>query len=55
MIIKRKKGFLTLEYVILFVVIVAALLTMSVYLKRALSGKWRSAGDVFGFGRQYQR
>jgi len=33
---------------------VAALISMAVYTKRALSGKWRGVGDTFGHGRQYE-
>jgi len=44
----------TLEYSVLAVVILAALLAMQVVLRRAISGKWRSTGDGFGAGRQYE-
>ncbi len=46
-------GMSTLEYVALVTVAVAALVGMSMYLKRGLEGKWRSVGDTFGFGKQY--
>ena len=49
-----KRAFSALEYAVLVAIIAAALVGMSVYLKRALSGKWRDVGDGFGFGRQYQ-
>lgn len=51
---KRPAGFLAIEYAVLLAIIVAALVGMSVYLKRALSGKWRDVGDAFGYGRQYE-
>jgi hypothetical protein len=38
----------------LVAVTVAALLSMAVYVKRSLSGRWRQTGDVFGYGRQYE-
>ena len=43
----------TIEYSLLIVVIVAALLGIQIYLKRAVSDRWRQAADVFGYGRQY--
>jgi Flp pilus assembly pilin Flp len=51
--IRTKKGMLSLEYAILIAILVAALLGMAVYIKRAISGKFRESGDVFGYGRQY--
>ena len=42
------------EYAVLIAIVVAALVGMSVYAMRALSGKWRQAGDTFGYGRQYE-
>ncbi len=47
-------GSLTIEYAVLTAIVVAAVIGMSVYTKRALSGKWREVGDVFGQGRQYE-
>lgn len=49
----NKKGFLSIEYAVLIAIVVAALVGMSVYIKRSLCGKWRQAGDTFGYGRQY--
>jgi Flp pilus assembly pilin Flp len=49
----HKIGLSTIEYAVLIVVVVAALLGISIYFRRALSGKWRSVGDTFGYGRQY--
>jgi Flp pilus assembly pilin Flp len=48
------KANLVIEYAVLIVVIIAALLGISVYLKRAVSGRWRESADTFGHGRQYQ-
>lgn len=50
----RNKGAFSLEYAVLIAVTAAALIGMSIYIKRALCGKWRDAGDVFGYGRQYE-
>jgi len=47
-------GTSTLEYAILIAITAAALIAMSGYVKKAISGKWRSVGDSFGFGRQYE-
>ncbi|HTZ11011.1 MAG TPA: hypothetical protein VMD04_01340, partial [Candidatus Margulisiibacteriota bacterium] len=48
------KGYLSLEYAFLIAVVVAALLGTSVYLKRAVSGRWRDLGETFGYGRQFE-
>ncbi len=48
-----KRGFMTLEYVLWVSIVIAALIGVSVYLKRAICGKWRSSADTFGYGRQY--
>ena len=40
-----------LEYTILMIIIVAAFLTMQVYLKRGFQGRWKQAAD--GLGDQY--
>lgn len=50
--INSRRGSLSLQYACLIAVVVAALLTMSIYLKRSLCGKWRAVGDSFGYGRQ---
>ncbi len=51
--INIRKAFSSLEYAVLIAIIVAALLAMSVYLRRAITGRWRDVGDTFGHGRQY--
>ena len=58
---KKKKPFFlnlrsisTVEYAFLFIILVAAVFGMSIYFKRAISGRWRQAVDEsFGHGRQY--
>jgi len=51
---RKYRGISTIEYAFLFIIIVAALLGMSIYFKRAISGRWRgSVDDSFGHGRQY--
>lgn len=49
---RRNKAFSTIEYAALISIIVAALIGMSIYLKRALSDRWRGVGDGFSYGRQ---
>ena len=49
----RKNGVSTIEYVMMIVVLIAAMLVMQKYILRAMSGRWRNIGDSFGFGRQY--
>ena len=43
----------TIEYVIMFSLIVAALFAMQVYLKRGIAGKMRSSADEVGGGLVY--
>ena len=47
------KAISLIEYSMIIVVLVAALIGIQIYLKRALCGRWRQAADSFGFGRQY--
>ncbi|MBU4332800.1 hypothetical protein KKD20_06890 [Patescibacteria group bacterium] len=46
--INKARAQTTLEYSVIISVIVAALLTMQVYIKRSLQGKLRSAADEIG-------
>jgi len=50
----KNKGSLSIEYALLIAVVIAALVGMSVYFIKALSGRWRQAADTFGSGRQYE-
>ena len=43
-----QRGQSTLEYVILIVIVIAALLTMQMYMKRGVQGRWKSAADELG-------
>ena len=43
-----KRGQSTLEYAVLIVVIIAALIAMQVYLKRGVQGKLRESSDQIG-------
>ena len=51
---KKTKGSLTIEYAILIAIVVAALIGMQDYVRRAICGRWRAAADTFGHGRQYE-
>lgn len=50
---RMKKGTMSLEYSVIIAVIVAALIGIQIYVKRAVCARWKESGDVFGFGRQY--
>ena len=50
----NKQGASMIEYVILVTLIIAVLFVMQFYISRAFHGRWKSTGDSFGMGRQYQ-
>ena len=50
----RRSASFSLEYATLIVIVAAAMIGMAIYVKRALSGRWRAVGDTFGYGRQYE-
>ena len=45
---RRKKGHSTLEYVILIIIILGALLSIQFYIKRGIQGRLKSAADDIG-------
>jgi len=45
---KKRKGQSTLEFAILIMIVIGALLSIQVYIKRGLSGRLRSAADDIG-------
>ena len=49
-----KKGVSTLEYAVMIAVLVAALIGMQAYIRRAVSAHWRDSADTFGQGLQYE-
>ncbi|MDP2940623.1 MAG: hypothetical protein Q8O13_11240 [Candidatus Omnitrophota bacterium] len=53
-LIKKNKASFAIEYCMLIIILVAALLLMQYYIIRAFAGRWRTTGDVFGFGKQYE-
>ncbi|MBF0386479.1 MAG: hypothetical protein HQL20_01325 [Candidatus Omnitrophica bacterium] len=56
---KNSKGQSTLEYAILIIIIIAALLSLNTYVKRGVQGRLRSAtddiGDQFSTGANYYK
>jgi cytoskeletal protein RodZ len=44
----QKRGQSTLEYIVLIVVIIGALLTIQVYIKRGIQGRLKSSADDIG-------
>ena len=46
----NRKGQSTLEYAILIIIIIAALISLQTYIKRGLSGRLKSATDDIGEG-----
>ncbi len=48
----RQRGVSIVESAMLIAVVIAVLLVMQFYIKRAINGRWKEAGDVFGYGRQ---
>jgi Flp pilus assembly pilin Flp len=51
---RRRSGFFSIEYSALVAIVAAALVGMSVYILRAVCGKWRETADAIGDGRQYE-
>ncbi|MBF0523302.1 MAG: hypothetical protein HQL24_09645 [Candidatus Omnitrophica bacterium] len=47
----RNKGQSSLEYVVLITILIGALLSIQVYFKRGIQGRWKDAVD--GLGDQY--
>lgn len=50
-----RRGVTVLEYTVLVMALLFALLAMQNTLRRVVSGRWKAAADVFGDGRQYQQ
>ena len=50
---KNLKGQSIVEYMVLIVFVIAALLVSQKYLARSISGRWKSQADSMGYGRQY--
>lgn len=48
MIFFSRRGQSLIEYTVLFVVVLAAILAMQIYFKRGVQGRWKSAVDEMG-------
>ncbi len=48
MLRRFKKGQTTLEYIVLIIIVMGALLAISNYFKRGLQGRWKAALDDMG-------
>ena len=51
--LKNKKAASTLEYIVLVTIILMTILAFQKYIVRGFAGRWKSVGDSFGAGRQY--
>ncbi len=49
----HRKAVAALEYVFLILIVLSAFLVFQKYILRGMAGRWRTVGDSFGFGRQY--
>ena len=53
MFLRRHRASTVMEFVLLFLVVMSAMLIFQKFFMRAMAGRWKSVGDSFGFGRQY--
>ncbi len=51
--IREKKAQAALEYIVMITIIVMAIFIFQKYILRGMAGKWKTTGDSFGYGRQY--
>jgi len=51
--LRNRRAVSIIEYAMLVLIILGVLFVMQFYVSRAFSGKWKSTGDSFGFGRQH--
>ncbi|MBU2221110.1 MAG: hypothetical protein KJ722_00695 [Candidatus Omnitrophica bacterium] len=49
------RGQSTIEYAVVIIIVVAALMAMFGFLKRHIQGGYRESADSIGAGRQYQK
>ena len=52
---RTKQGQSTMEFMVILVVIIAALLVFRKYIVRGFSGRWKGVGDSLGQGRIYDQ
>ncbi len=50
----NRKGLSIIEYAVLIVMVLSALFIFKDQIKRAFFGRYKSAGDSFAYGRQYE-
>ena len=50
----KNGGLSTIEYMMMVIIVISALLWLQIYMQRAFQGHWKTAGDAFGLGRQYE-
>ena len=51
--LKFKKGVSSIEVMTVVILTIAVMIGFGGYIERSLAGRWKSAGDTFGSGRQY--
>ncbi len=49
----KRHGFSIIEYVFLIILMLCVVLVFRNYILRGFSGKYKSVGDTYGMGRQY--
>ena len=49
-----RKGFSTIEYVLLLIILMSTLILFKDNILRGFGGRWKGVGDQFGFGRQFE-
>lgn len=52
---KNKRGAAIIEYAMLIIMVLLAIMVFRHYFVGSLGGKHKSVGDTFGFGRQYDK
>ncbi|MBL8014391.1 MAG: hypothetical protein JNN05_11145 [Candidatus Omnitrophica bacterium] len=48
-----KKGFSTIEYVVVLTIIVGTMFIFKDYIIRGITGRWKAFSDQVGYGRQF--
>lgn len=48
-----RKAISTVEYTFLILIVLGVLFAMWPYIKGAMTGKWKSSGESFGYGRRF--
>ena len=50
---RNRRAMVTIEYIVLLIIILFSIFLFRKYLTHGLSGKFKSVGDSFGMGRQF--